>query len=228
MRVSGGSSTRAASIAERTSGQSSSAASSWASRADRRAVSRALTFGKQGQRAGQRRQVAGRGPAGGHPRGQPFQVVGLAQELAQIGPQAGITDQLLDGAGALGDQLERGQGRGEVIGQQPRPHRRDGAIDDLKQRAFALGLAQGSRQLQAAAGHLVQPQRVGLAIGGQPDDVPQRRLLGLAQVGHQGAGGLNLERAVVDAEAVQRGRAELLVAGSCGLARAESPTTGES
>ena len=53
--------------------------------------------------------------------------------------------------------------------------------------------------------------------------MPERRLLGLAQIGHQGARGLDLQGAVVNAEAVERGRAELLVEGLAGLLGLEVP-----
>ena len=61
------------------------------------------------------------------------------------------------------------------------------------------------------------------AVGGQPGDVAERRLLRLAQVGHQGAGGLDLDGAVVDAEAGQGRRAEVLEEGLAGLLGLEVP-----
>ena len=91
-----------------------------------------LHLRQQGQRPGEGRQVTGRGTGGGHPRGQPLQVVAFTQQLAEVAAEAGITHQLFNGCGPLGDQLDRRQGRGQVIGKQASAHRGDRAIDDLR------------------------------------------------------------------------------------------------
>src|SRR5208337_5395465 len=84
-------------------------------------------------------------------------------------------------------------------------------------------LAQSASQLQAAARHLVEAERIGLAVRSQADDMPERRFLGLLQISHQGARGLDLQGAVVNAEAVERGRAKLLVEGLARLLGLEVP-----
>ena len=119
-----------------------------------------------------------------------------------------------------------GQGRRQPVGQEPRTHRRAERSITLEQRALALAFAERPHQLQAPPGHLVERQRVGAAIGDQPGDVAQRRLLRLAQVRHQRPGGLDLrlrssmpKPASVVVRTARRA--------SCGPARAGSPTTGE-
>ena len=148
---------------------------------------------------------------GPDPCRQPFQVVRLAEHRPQVAAEDRLGEQLLDRVKPLGDQCGGRQRRGQPLGQQPGSHRRHRAINDAEQRAVALGFAEGPDQLEASAGHLVQRQGVGASVGDQSRDVAQRGLLGLAQVGHQRAGCLDVDPAVVDPEPGQSCRAELVV-----------------
>ena len=181
----GGSSTRAASISARISGQSSRAASSWLSRLETRAVSRALTFGRRASvlaSATRSRGVARPVPTRAASRSRSYDWL---EHRPQVAAEDRLREQLLDGVEPLGDQLGRRQRRRQPFGQQPRPHRRDRAVDHAQQRAVALPFAEGADQLEAPPGHLVEGQGIGASVGDQPGDVAQRGLLGLAQVGHQ-------------------------------------------
>ena len=97
---------------------------------------------------------------------------------------------------------------GQPVGQQPRAHRRDRAVEHRQQRALAAALADRARDLQAAAARFVDLQRARAAVGHQPVDVLQRGLLRFVQVVDDGAGGaegLVVGRLVGEAEAFQRG-----------------------
>ena len=115
--------------------------------------------------------------------------------------------------------------RGDVShsDKQPRTHRGRRAVDHAQERALALAFPESAHQLQAAPGHLVEGQRVGSAIGDQPGDMAQRRLLGLAQVSQKRPGGLHLHAAIIDAEPGQSLRLELVKQRRPGLLGLEIP-----
>ena len=223
MRASGGSSTRAASIEVRISGQSSIAGLELGQPLRGPGGEPGLDLGQEAERPGQGDEVAGRGPAGPDPGGQAFEVVGAVERRAEVGAEAGVADQLGDGLVPLDDRGEVGQRRGQPVGQEPGPHRRAGPVDRLEERALAAAVAEGPGQLQAPPGHLVEGEDVLAVVGGEPGDVADGRLLGVAEVGDQGPGGLDLGAVVVDPEAGQGGRAELLVEDLPGLLGDEVP-----
>ena len=182
-----------------------------------------LDLGQERQRPGQGGEVSGRGAAGSDPGGEALEVIRAIERGPEVAPQAGVADQFGDGVVAVDDRRKRGQRRGQPVAQHPRPHRRAGPVDRLEQRAFAAILAEGPGQLQAPPGHLVEPEDVLAVIGGQPGDVGDGRLLGVAEVGDERPGGLDLGAVVVDPEAGQGGRAELVVEDLMGLLEDEVP-----
>ena len=117
-----------------------------------------------------------------------------------------------------------GQRGEQPVVQQPGAHRRHGAVEDRQQRALAVAVAQRARQFQAAARHLVeQAGSWSWRIRPQPPQVAEARLERLLQVEQQRAGGDEAGLVVVEAEAGQRGDAEVLAQGGAGRGRVEGP-----
>jgi len=67
-----------------------------------------------------------------------------------------LVAQFADGVEAGVDGGALGQGRDDPLLQEACAHRRDGAVEHGQERAVADAVAQGARQLQAAARHFVQ------------------------------------------------------------------------
>ena len=79
---------------------------------------------------------------------------------ADSAASAGVGDQFLDRVVPRVDRGDVGQRIGQPVGQQPRAHRRDRAIEHGQQRAFAAAVADRARDFQAAAAGLVDLQRL--------------------------------------------------------------------
>ena len=187
-------------------------------------MSRALTFGQQGQRPGQGDEVAGRGAAGADPRGQPLQVVRLAEHRPQV---------------AAEDRTGRAARRRRRAARRSRSGAVSGEVSQSASSRAPIGVTVRSMTLRSEPSRLpsrsvrtssrlrrVISSRASVSaatVRGQPGDVGQRGLLGLAEVGHQGAGGLDLGGPVVDAEAGQGRGAELVEERLAGLLGLEVP-----
>ena len=137
----------------------------------------------------------------------------------RVGGQDAVADEFRDRVEPLADRLDVGQRVGEPVGQQPRAHRGDRAVEHGQERALAAALADRPRQFQAAPARLVDLQRAGGAVGDQPVDVCQRALLRLGEVVEDRPGRadrLDVVRPVVEAEAFEAGGAEMLGQGVAG------------
>ena len=180
--------------------------------------------GQQGERPGQGDEVARRGPAGADPRGQPLQVVGLAQQLAQVGAQAGVARPARRRRPCR-SAISSGEVRGDVSQSASSRAPIGVTVRSITWSSEPSRLPSRRVRVSSRLRRVISSRRqgVGPAIGGEPGDVAERRLLGLAQVGDQGPGGLDLEGPVVDAEAGEGGRAEVLVEGLAGLLGLEVP-----
>ena len=145
-------------------------------------MSLAFNPGKAPQRAAEETQVAGARPAGRHAGQQPLHVVDLPQGFVQMIGQGRIGHELGDGLLPGLDRRHVDQRVGQPVGQEPRAHGGDGAVQHGQQRAVAAALADGPRDLQAAAAGFVDLQGRGAAIGLQAIDVLQRGLLRLVEI----------------------------------------------
>ncbi len=65
--------------------------------------------------------------------------------------ESGVGQQLADGVQPGVDRRDFGERRGEPLGDEPCAERRDGAIEDAEERAFAAAVSDCGHQLQAAA-----------------------------------------------------------------------------
>ena len=218
-RSTAASSTSAASSASRRSGHSSSRASRSRSRAARRAVTLALICGS---RASVR-------PTAARSRGDARPVLTRAVSRCRSKPSPRLRPQFL-AQGVfllqLGDGVEPGldggavgQRRDDPLLQQPRAHRRRRAVQDRQQRAGPAAVAQGARQFQAAARHLVEEQKAVAGARPQAREMSEVRLERFLQVEQQRPGGGQARLIVVEAEAGQRGDAEVTATGRRGRSR---------
>ncbi len=128
-------------------------------RRDRRPASFALSAGKRRSVRAIGGQVPRRRPAGADARREPLQVGAGFEQLAQFAAEPVVLQQLLDGVEPGVDRGDVGERREHPVVQEPRAHRRDGAVEDREQRAVALAVAQRARQFEAAARHLVERQQ---------------------------------------------------------------------
>ena len=138
-----------------------------------------------------------------------MQVEGFTQAGAQLFAQAMILCQFADGIEPRLDGTALGERRHDPVLQHAGAHRRGGAVEDLQKRPVAVPLAQGPRQFQAAAGDLVDEEKVAAAVGANALEVGQARLQCLLQIEQQGAGRHDTRLFVIEAEAGQGAHVEV-------------------
>src|SRR5207249_10611726 len=106
----------------------------------------------------QRAELAGRRAAGGGAAGQAVDVADPVKPVAERGAAERLADRALHGVEPAGD-LRRIAERGEQpLAEEPRPHRRHGAIEDLEYGDAPGAGAERLDQLEVSPGHLVEPE----------------------------------------------------------------------
>ncbi len=141
------------------------------------------------QRPPDETQIARTGPTGRDTGQQPLDIVDPLQLVAQAGPPATFTHELLD---RIQSRVDRGavrQRRGDPVGQQAGAHGVRGPVDHGQQRAFAASVAERPGDFQAAASRFVDLQELAYSVGNQPVEVVEGRALRFQQVVQDGARG---------------------------------------
>jgi hypothetical protein len=139
-------------------------------------------------RLAQRYQVARAGGAERRAPDQPLDVVHRLQRVAQLDPRRAAEREVFDGVEAILDSLQRDQRTQQPCAQQPAAHRRDRAIDLLQQRSRPPAVARLDH-LEVLQRGRIDEEAVGAGAEGDVADVREIRLLRVAQVLHQRAGG---------------------------------------
>ncbi len=133
----------------------------------------------------------------------------------------GTAEEVLDHVKALVDGLGVAQRELEPAAQQTRAHRSAGAVDDAEE-ALSVGVER-VEELEVAYGEAVEPHRARLVDTADGGDVARACVLGEVEIVEDGAGGDDGMGHAVDAEALERRRAELLAQTLVGGVGGEHP-----
>jgi hypothetical protein len=167
-----------------------------------------VRFGVQGgqalQRLAQRDEVAGVRCACAGARGEAFQVRQRAQHLAQRVATDALLRQRVYRVQPRGDCLWLQQRLIEPAFQQPRAHRRAGAVDARQQRVAARAVHQVLREFQMASRCRIEVHKPLHRVGRQRADMFQRGHLVLLQVAQGKRGGVQPARERLAAKPAQR------------------------
>ena len=166
-----------------------------------------------GDRLAQRDEIPRAGRAQRRARDQAVDVVHRLQRLAQLDPGCAAEREILDRIEPILDPLERHEWPQQPAAQQASAHRRDRAVDFMQQRAGAAAVLRLDH-LQVSQRDRIHEETIGAGAERDVPHVREVRLLRVAQVLHQRAGGGDGGRPVVEAEPLERLRLQLAEQGA--------------
>ena len=178
--------------------------------------------GKEEERRAQGREVPRRGHPEGHAAREPGQVADPLESLTEIGQERRRLHQGGDGVEPLPDLARPEERPEEPLTEQPPAHRRPGAVHRPEERGDAAAVLQALDQLQVPRRALVQGEMVLQRQRLDPGEVCERRLLSLLEVAERRPGGAKRPAPAGQAEALDRGHAEMGAQAILRLAEAEA------
>ena len=137
-----------------------------------------------------------------------FHVVQRLQRLAQLRPFRRPERKLLNRVQPILNPLERDERPQQPAAQEPAAHGRHAAIDFVQQRT-APSTIESLHHLEIPERGRIDGHAIGAAAIADLADVGEIRFLRVFQVLHQGAGGTDRRRVLLEPEALQRVRTEL-------------------